>query len=84
MKTAAFYLVLLSLGQLATTQSQILSIDGSGTTNPSKCYWSIMETMAARDAGVLAEAVEREAHIAVGGVLSALPRPRSSTACAGA
>ena len=47
MKTA-FSLLLLSLGQLATTQSQILSIDGSGTTNPSKCYWSIMETMKAR------------------------------------
>ena len=46
--------VVLSCFLLASTllgtqgQDSILSIDGSGTTNPSRCYWSIMEKMTAQ------------------------------------
>lgn len=41
--------VVLFLGLARQLQGQeILSIDGSGTTNPSKCYWSIMEKMASQ------------------------------------
>jgi ABC-type phosphate transport system substrate-binding protein len=32
----------------ATHDGETLSVHGSGTTNPSKCYWSVMEKMQAR------------------------------------
>lgn len=46
-------LVSLSAGLAATAavvngEGQTLSIHGSGTTNPSKCYWHIMDKMEAR------------------------------------
>lgn len=39
---AAFFLA--SLASPATSQ-QVISVHGSGTTNPSKCYWQIMDQM---------------------------------------
>lgn len=53
MKIAA--LLLLSCLLSATTtaqqqqeQSEVLSVHGSGTTNPSKCYWHVMDKLEAR------------------------------------
>ena len=36
--------LLLLLGSSATVVGQIVQLHGSGTTNPSKCYWHIMDT----------------------------------------
>ena len=37
-----------SLALLVTGESSTLTIHGSGTTNPSKCYWHVMDKMEAR------------------------------------
>ncbi|CAK9104350.1 Phosphate-binding protein PstS (PBP) [Durusdinium trenchii] len=41
-------LKIVSLAILAGCHAQLVQIDGSGTTNPSKFFWKIMETMEAR------------------------------------
>lgn len=41
-------LLALALASQAQAQGSVLSIHGSGTTNPSKCYWHIMDKMEAR------------------------------------
>jgi ABC-type phosphate transport system substrate-binding protein len=48
MKFALCSLLLSALGATAIHDGETYSVHGSGTTNPSKCYWSIMERMQAR------------------------------------
>lgn len=52
MKIAAAYLLaltaLVSLVAPVRSHQNVLGIHGSGTTNPSKCYWSIMEDIMAQ------------------------------------
>lgn len=48
MKLALCSLLLSALSATANPDGTTYSVHGSGTTNPSKCYWSIMERMQAR------------------------------------
>ena len=41
-------LLALALASLASAQNSVLTVHGSGTTNPSKCYWHIMDKIEAR------------------------------------
>jgi ABC-type phosphate transport system substrate-binding protein len=47
MKFALSFLLLSALSATAEHDGVTYSVHGSGTTNPSKCYWSIMERMQA-------------------------------------
>jgi ABC-type phosphate transport system substrate-binding protein len=47
MKFALCLLLLSALSATASHDGETYSVHGSGTTNPSKCYWSIMERMQA-------------------------------------
>jgi ABC-type phosphate transport system substrate-binding protein len=48
MKFALCSLLVSALSATAKADESILSVHGAGTTNPSKCYWSVMEKMQAR------------------------------------
>lgn len=49
MKFLASFLVALAVAsKTVTAYGPVLSVHGSGTTNPSKCYWNVMDMMQAR------------------------------------